>query len=162
MRQALLASLMVGALMGCSSAPTLTTQQRLDLYRQHAGAPVMSFRLDNFMGAQSWTPLGDSALALWAGGREYLIELRGTCTGLSTSGRISITNSANQLVTRFDRVVPRTAAPPMGMNACRISSIRPVDSSALRETKAELRNADLIDRASLQSEPDDENPSAHQ
>jgi hypothetical protein len=157
MRRALLATLMVGMLFGCAQSPTLSTQDRLDLYRQHAGPQLMSFRLDNFMGTHSWTALGSSALVLRASGSTYLIELRGSCTGLSTAPRIQISNSQSQIVTRFDSVIPQTAPQAINRSACRINSIRQVDMSAVRDTKAEMRDAELIDRSTLPAEPDQGN-----
>src|SRR5690242_1159541 len=79
------------ALAACSHGPTLTTQERLDLYRAHAGAPVMSFRLDRMTGMQQWTPLGDQALAVWSSAsRGHLLELRNRCPSMLSAGGISI------------------------------------------------------------------------
>lgn len=133
------------AMAACSHGPTLTTQERLELYRAHAGAPVMSFRLDRMTGMQQWTPLGDQALAVWSSGsRGHLLELRNRCPSMLSAGGISITNSLGNVNARMDSVVPRTA----GMRtSCRIDSIRPIDGSALRDAKRELRDAQIVDRS---------------
>ena len=146
--------LVAAALAACATGPTLTTQERLDLYRAHAGAPVMSFRLDRMTGTQQWTPLGDQALAVWSSAnRGHLIELRSRCPSMLSAGGISLTNSLGN-VTRMDAVVPRTAG---GMrNTCRIDTIRPIDGSALRDAKRELREAQLVDRSTVPA--DDQAP----
>ncbi|RDI99385.1 hypothetical protein DVT68_00530 [Dyella solisilvae] len=160
MPKAPFALLAAGLLVGCAStSTTLTTQQRLELYQQHAGAPIESFRIDNFIRTRSWTPLGDQALAVWPLGSDgYLLELRGQCFGLSTSPRISITNSRSQIVTRSDSVVPAplTIKRPIGAYSCRIQSIRPLDTRALHDAKRELRDAELIDRSAAPPEQDEQ------
>lgn len=143
------------ALAACSTAPTLTTQERLDLYRAHSGAPVMSFRLDRMTGMQQWTPLGDQALAVWSSGnRGHLLELRNRCPGMLSAGGISITNSLGNVTARMDSVVPRMVG--ASNRGCRIDSIRPIDGRALRDAKREIRDAQIVDRST--APPDDENP----
>ncbi|MDR0181881.1 DUF6491 family protein [Lysobacter arvi] len=145
--RALRVSIVAAALAACSHGPTMTTQERLALYREHAGAPVTSFRLDRATGMQQWTPLGDQALALWSSAnRGHLIELRQRCPSMLSAGGVSITNSLGN-VTRMDSVVPRTAGGVR--NACRIDTIRPLDGRALRDAKREIRDAQLIDRATV-------------
>jgi hypothetical protein len=143
------------ALAACSTAPTLTTQERLDLYRAHSGAPVMSFRLDRMTGMQQWTPLGDQALAVWSSGnRGHLLELRNRCPGMLSAGGISITNSLGNVTARMDSVVPRMVG--ASNRGCRIDSIRPIDGRALRDAKREIRDAQIVDRST--APPDEENP----
>lgn len=153
------------ALAACATGPTLTTPQRLDLYRQHAGAPTMTFRLERTMGMHSWTPLGDQALAVWTtASRGYLLELRTRCSGLGTASRISITNRMNLVTARFDGVVPRTAggmAASVNRNSCRIETIRPLDRTGLRDAKREMREAEFVERpadATEETTPPPENP----
>lgn len=152
---ALVLPMLAVALAACSTAPTLTTQERLDLYRAHSGAPVMSFRLDRMTGMQQWTPLGDQALAVWSSGnRGHLLELRNRCPGMLSAGGISITNSLGNVTARMDSVVPRMVG--ASNRGCRIDSIRPIDGRALRDAKREIRDAQIVDRST--APPDDENP----
>jgi hypothetical protein len=142
--------LLAAALAACATGPTLTTPERLALYRQHAGAPVASFRLDRMTGTQNWTPLGDQALAVWSSpNRGHLIEMRSRCSGLSMTHRISITNSMGQVTTRMDSVVPRSGAATVSRSACRIDTIRPLDGASLRDAKRELREAEIVDRSTV-------------
>src|SRR5688572_2225373 len=107
MKTGLLHLMLACGLCACSHGPTLSTEDRLALYREHAGAPVNSFRLDRTMGTTNWTPLGDQAVAVWQStNRGFLLELRTRCNGLGPAGRISITNSMGQVTARLDRVVP--------------------------------------------------------
>ena len=155
MRHAPLLLLALAVIAACSHGPTLTTQERLDLYRQHSGAPVLSFRLERMTGTQQWTPLGDQALAVWSSAnRGHLLELRNRCPGMLSAGGIAITNSLGQVTARMDSVVPRRVG-ASGLS-CRIDTIRPIDGRALREAKRELRDAQIIDRS--QAPPEAETP----
>jgi hypothetical protein len=157
MKRVLFVLTLAGGLCACSHGPTLSTEDRLALYREHAGAPVNSFRLDRTMGTTNWTPLGDQAVAVWqSANRGFLLELRSRCNGLGPAGRIQITNSMGQVTARLDRVVPGSAmGSAMGSSvgpSCRIESIRPIDGSALREAKRELREAEYIEQSAAPPE----------
>ena len=142
---ALVLPILAITLAACATGPTLTTQERLDLYRAHAGAPVMSFRLERTVGLQQWTPLGDQALAVWSSAsRGHLLELRSRCPGMMAAGGISITNSLGNVTARLDSVVPRSAGIRTGG---RIDSIRPIDGRSLRDAKREIREAQIEDRS---------------
>ena len=155
MRHAPLLLLALAVIAACSHGPTLTRQERLDLYRQHSGTPVLSFRLERMTGTQQWTPLGDQALAVWSSAnRGHLLELRNRCPGMLSAGGIAITNSLGQVTARMDSVVPRRVG-ASGLS-CRIDTIRPIDGRALREAKRELRDAQIIDRS--QAPPEAETP----
>src|SRR5688572_30485686 len=150
MKTVLFVLTLAGGLSACTHGPTLSTEDRLALYREHAGAPVNSFRLERAMGTTNWTPLGDQALAVWQGSnRGVLLEMRNRCSGLGPASRISITNSAGHVSARLDSVVLRGT----GMNiSCRIETIRPIDGSALRDAKRELREAEYIERSAAPPE----------
>jgi len=133
------ACLAVAALAGCASAgPKLDDAQRLALYRQHAGAPVDSFQY--FGRIDGWTPLGDSALGLWAKpSQAYLLELRGSCPGLDFAQAISVTNQMGRVHQRFDKVVVldrQSIKMP-----CFIDRILPLDVKALKQAQRDLRSA---------------------
>src|SRR6186997_3433786 len=61
-------------LASCASTPSTSDDQKLALYRAHAGAPVPSF---HYLGRfHSWTDIGDRAVAIWTRpGEAWLLEL---------------------------------------------------------------------------------------
>ena len=62
----------------CATTGRLSSAEKLDLYRAHAGAPQSDMQF--FGTLNGWTELGDSALAVWTRPSEaYLLELRGPC-----------------------------------------------------------------------------------
>jgi len=142
--------LTIAAVAGCSTAPTLTQQERLALYHDHAGPPVLSFRLERLVSTHNWTPLGDQALVVWSSAnRGHLIEMRNRCSGMTMASRIAITNRRGQVTAGMDSVVPRTATGlvPVGSGTCRIDTIRPLDGRAIRDAQRELREANYIEQA---------------
>lgn len=119
---------------------------RLALYRAHAGPPVMSFRLDRINRFHRWTPLGDEALAVWTTANQgHLLEFRSRCPGLGLTHSITISNSLGNVNARFDSVQPRSSVGAISPS-CRIWTIRPLDGRALRDSKRELRDANLVER----------------
>ncbi len=156
MKRVLFVLTLAGGLCACSHGPTLSTADRLALYREHAGAPVNSFSINRATGMQRWTALGDQSVVVWqSSNRGFLLELRNRCSGLWTANRISITNSVGQ-VTRLDSVVPRTAGGSVSGMSCRIDTIRPINGNAVREARRELREAEYIERSEA---PPEETPS---
>jgi hypothetical protein len=154
MRSLLITLLAAATLAGCATTPSMTTQERFNLYVQHAGPPVQSFQLARFVRHTQWTPLGDRALAVWTTqSRGHLLELRGRCTGLGIAHTVEITNSFGTVNARWDSVVPRTMSVAMPQS-CRIIRIRPLDGTAIRDARREMRNtiygnrpADLVEDA---------------
>jgi hypothetical protein len=138
------AALAMLLLAGCATG-RLSDQERLSLYRAHAGAPVQDFQY--FGQLNGWIDLGDSALAVWSRPNQaYLLELDGPCTNLSYSPTILISNWMGRVSARFDRV--QVIDGPGGINIpCRIRTIRPLDVKALRTSENELREAKLQERA---------------
>ena len=134
------ACMLAAAVAGCASASPAgepsPRQQREDAqlaeYEAHAGAPVSQFRL---LGAvNSWTALGDSAVAVTASpSRTWLLDLTGPCLDLRSAIAIGLTSTNGMVSARFDKVLPRTSN-PMQM-PCFIERIRPVDMKALREAR---------------------------
>src|SRR5690625_4672998 len=91
-------------LAGCAST-RMSDSEKLSLYQAHAGEPVQSFRF--FGRLNGWTPLGDSAVAIWTRPREaWLLELSGACPDLPYSHSISVTSNMNRVHARFDKVQP--------------------------------------------------------
>lgn len=148
MKKILVATLLAVVLGGCATTGKLTSAERLELYRAHAGEPVNSFRY--FGSLNGWTELGDSALAVWTRPNEaWLLNLSGPCTDLSFSPAITVTNMLGQVSARFDRVIVHGAG-PMAHVPCRIESIQPLDVKALRSSEKELREAKISERAADQ------------
>ncbi len=145
--------LLTGALVACSHGPAQGTHERLELYREHAGAPIGSFQVNQSPGGFEWAPLGDRALAIWPGAhRGYLLELRAPCPALLTAPRVSITHSSGQVAASTDSVAMRSASGTVA-SGCRIGTIRPVDGRTLYEATRELlREADYINRSELPPE----------
>lgn len=140
----LVAMIALGMLLAGCATGRLTSAERLELYRAHAGPPQPSMR---YVGSLSgWAELGDSALAVWTRPSEaYLIELRGPCYGLSYATAIGLTSRTGQVSSRFDRVLVRD--PNRGPAApCFIGSIRQLDVKALRASEKELREAQVQER----------------
>ena len=145
MKKMLVAMMLAALVGGCATAGKLTSTERLELYRAHAGAPVKDFRY--FGSLNGWTELGDSALAVWTKPAEaWLLNLSGPCMDLSYAPAISITNMMGQVSARFDRVIVHGAGPTMHV-PCRIESIQPLDVKALRASEKELREAKIAERA---------------
>lgn len=120
----------------CASAPAMRDAERLALYRNHAGQPVNSFQY--YGRFSNWTPLGDSAIALWVGpSRVWLLDLYGPCNDLDFANAISLTSNSGRVSARFDsvRVHNRSAI----SIPCRIKEIRPVNAKALRAEEKALR-----------------------
>lgn len=140
---------------GCAHGPVLTPDQRLELYRRHAGDPIASFQQTRFVRRGDWTPLDDQTLAVWTGqSRGHLLELRSPCPGLRTATTVSVTNSFGTVRARFDSVIPRSASGAATGPSCRIVRIRPIDGRSLREAQRESRQADYIERpADVQPDP---------
>ena len=132
----LAAGLLAAALAGCATGTGLSSADRLELYRSHAGDPVDTIRYPaRYTG---WTPLGDSALALWTRPSEaWLVELSGPCHNLDYALTIAIDSRSGWLSSRFDRIYVNDAGViPI---PCQINTIRPLDVKAIRTDEQKLR-----------------------
>jgi hypothetical protein len=137
MKRLLLACTAVFALAACASGRGLDDNQKLALYRAHAGEPVSSFRYLGRM--DSWESLGNTALAVWTRPREaWLLELGTTCPGLGFAMAIGLTSHTGQVSARFDDVLVQDSTPNV---PCRIERIRPLDVDALKAAEKDLRAA---------------------
>ncbi|MGE8281640.1 MAG: DUF6491 family protein [Stenotrophomonas sp.] len=149
MKKLLVAATLAATLVGCATAGKLSSDERLQLYRSHAGAPVNSFKY--FGSLNGWTELGDSALAVWTKPSEaWLLSLSGPCMDLSYAPAISVTNMMGQVSARFDRVIVLGGG-PVGHVPCRIETIQPLDVKALKASEKELREAKIAERAADQA-----------
>lgn len=144
MKALVLACLATLVLAACASDARLSDADRLALYRAHAGAPVDNFQY--FGRLDGWTPLGNTALAVWTRPSEvYLLELKGTCTDLDFANAITVTNQFGRVYSRFDKVIVLGGA--VSHVPCWIREIRPVDAKALRAAEQEKREAQIAERA---------------
>jgi len=148
MKKMLVAAMLAATLTGCATTGKLSSDERLQLYRSHAGAPVNSFKY--FGSLNGWTELGDSALAVWTRPNEaWLLNLGGPCMDLSYAPAITVTNMMGQVSARFDRVIVHGSG-PMAHVPCRIDSIQPLEVKALRASEKEMREAKIAERAADQ------------
>ena len=124
-------------LAACASGRGLEDNQKLALYRAHAGEPVSAFR---YLGRMDrWESLGDTALAVWTRPREaWLLELGAPCPGMNFAIAIGLTSHTGQVSARFDDVLVQDATPNV---PCRIQTIRPLDVDALRAAGQDRRAA---------------------
>ena len=124
------------ALAACGTFPRTTDAEKYALYEANAGESVDHLRY--FGTINGWTPLGDSALALWTRPSEaWLLDLSGTCQDLTFTNAIGLTSSMNRVNARFDKVLVRSRGAIS--IPCHIQQIRPLDVKAIRA--AEKRNA---------------------
>ncbi|HJW45561.1 MAG TPA: DUF6491 family protein [Lysobacter sp.] len=121
-----------------ASDSKLAESEKLALYRAHAKPPVESFHYFNSL--NSWTSLGDSAVAIWTRPSEaYLLEVYGPCPDLDFAQAIVLTNQFGRVYTRFDKVIPRMVAGGAQPIPCHIKEIRPLDVKALKAAEQEVR-----------------------
>ncbi|HET6783758.1 MAG TPA: DUF6491 family protein [Pseudoxanthomonas sp.] len=144
MKRALLLLALTLSLGACSTT-RMTDAETLALYKTHAGEPVKNFQ---YLGHLSgWTPLGDTALAVWTKPTQaYLLELYGPCNDLDFAPAISLSSIANSVSARFDNVYVHGGGAPGIRLPCRIETIRPLDVKALRQAEKDLREATLVER----------------
>jgi Family of unknown function (DUF6491) len=121
---------------GCASTPAIRDAERLALYRNHSGQPVDGFQY--YGRFSSWTPLGDSAIAIWVGpSRAWLLDLYGPCNDLDFANAISLTSNTGRVSARFDSV--RVHQRGSATIPCRIKEIRPLNVKALRADEKAAR-----------------------
>ncbi|MGO1001589.1 DUF6491 family protein [Lysobacter sp. CA196] len=138
MKRLVPAALALLLLSACASNPKMDDAQRLALYRAHASAPVDSFQY--FGRIDGWTPLGDSALAVWTKPNQaYLLELQGRCPDLDFASAISVSNQMGRVHSRFDKV---TVLGHQSIKMpCFISRILPLDVKAIKQAQSDMREA---------------------
>lgn len=125
------------ALSACATAG-MSDNEKLALYRAHAAAPVNSFRYLNRI--DGWTPLGDTALAIWTRPNEaYLLEINGPCPDLDFAQAIGLTSQMGIVYSRFDKVIPRTGIGGPEPIPCHIREIRPLDVKAIKSAEKDIR-----------------------
>ena len=117
----------------------ISDSEKLALYRAHAQPPVPSFRYLSRI--DGWTPLGDTALAIWTRPNEaYLLDVDGPCPELNFAFAIGLTSQSGRVHARFDKVIPRVG--PGGTPQpipCHIREIRPLDVKAIKSAEKDMR-----------------------
>jgi hypothetical protein len=122
----------LAGLAGCATDIAQRDADKEAMYRAHAGAPVDKFRY--FGSINSWTPLGDEAIAVWTRPNEaYLLEFTGPCQEIQFTPAISITNTFGQVAVPFDKVIVHSRSSVTV--PCHIARIRPLDVKALKAAR---------------------------
>ncbi|GAB1596365.1 DUF6491 family protein [Lysobacter sp. PAGU 2638] len=119
----------------CASGRDTKTASKLELYREHAGAPVDSFPYLAPM--KQWTPLGRDALAIWTSPtRAWLLDVS-DCSELEWAQAIKLSDSMGHVTARFDRVTPISRN--VNAMSCTIEQIRPLDVQGIRNAERGAR-----------------------
>ena len=141
----LISGLAMAMALGACSSTRLSDAETLALYKAHAGEQVKDFQY--FDQINGWSPLGDSALAVWTKpSQAYLLELYGPCTDLDFAPAISLSNMMSRVSARFDSVYVHGGGSSSMRMPCRIETIRPLDVKALKQAQKNLREAKLVER----------------
>jgi hypothetical protein len=136
---------LAASLAACASNPRQSDAEKLALYRGYAGEPVKDFQY--FGRINGWTPLGNTALAVWTKPNEaYLLEVYGPCPDLDFAPAITLSNFMSRVSARFDTVTPLGGGTGSMRIPCRIETIRRLDVKALRQAQSELREARVVER----------------
>ena len=116
----------------CATDRAQRDADELALYQAHAGAPVKKFRYHGSL--NGWTPLGDSAIAVWTRPSEaWLLDLTGPCPDIESTPAIEVTNTFGEVSVPFDKVIVRNRS-VIDM-PCHIKQIRPLDVKAIRAAR---------------------------
>jgi hypothetical protein len=129
----------------CASAPKMTREERIEWYRANAGEPVRSFFYSGHL--RGWTALDERSIALWTRSNEaYLLEFFPRCPDLAFASTITISHQIGRVNAGFDSVTVRRASGGIGGVRCRIETIRPIDTTVVKEPRRNLQDAELIER----------------
>jgi hypothetical protein len=127
----------------CATSPRTTPAERLEFYRANAGEPVRSFHSPARL--WGWRALGDSALTVWTSKSEgFLLELAHQCPEMAVASSIGLTTRNEQVAAGLDSIVIQRPGGPGNLSTCRIDTIRPINTRAVREAKRNLHDADLL------------------
>lgn len=135
----------VALVAACSSQPRMTTAERLEFYRAHAGEPVRSISVPGRL--WGWRALGDSALTVWPRSSEgFLLELAGRCPDLQFASKIGLSTRTGRLSAGFDSVIVPSRSGVGPTIGCRISTIRPLNTRVVKEPKRDLQEAEAVEQ----------------
>jgi hypothetical protein len=150
-RNAVIALVALQLMAACASSPQMTREERIEWYRANAGEPVRSFFYSGHL--RGWTALDERSIALWTRSNEaYLLEFFPRCPDLAFASTITISHQISRVNAGFDSVTVRRASGGIGGVRCRIETIRPIDTTVVKEPRRNLQDAELIERDS--SEPE--------
>lgn len=145
MKKLLVALIASQLLAACASSPQMTREERIEWYRANAGEPVRSFFYSGHL--RGWTALDERSIALWTRSNEaYLLEFFPRCPDLAFASTITISHQIGRVNAGFDSVTVRRASGGIGGVRCRIETIRPIDTSVVKEPVRNLRDAELVER----------------
>ncbi|HVI57515.1 MAG TPA: DUF6491 family protein [Luteimonas sp.] len=129
--------LLLASTMGACATTGMSDADKLATYRAHAGAPVSSFHY--FGRISGWTPLGDSAIAVWTRPNQaWLLDLAGRCPDIEYTPVIGVTSQFDRVSAKFDKVIARSHG-SIEM-PCMISEIRPLDVKAIKQAEKTARD----------------------
>jgi hypothetical protein len=139
---------LLGALVlvtACATSPGTTPAERLEFYRANAGEPIRSFHSPARL--WGWRALGDSALTVWTSKNHgFLLELANQCPEMAVASSIGLTTRNDQVAAGLDSVLIQRRGGADSLSACRIDTIRPINTRVVKESKRQLHDADLVDR----------------
>jgi hypothetical protein len=142
---ALFATLLVTACASSSQSTQMTRAERLEWYRANSGEPVRGFFYSGHL--RGWSSLDDRTIAIWTRRNEgYLIEFFARCADLDFASTITISNRIGRVTAGTDSVTVRRASGGIGGVRCRIETIRPINAQVVKESKRNLREAELVER----------------
>lgn len=142
----ILALLCAVLLVSACAAPSRTTPaDRLAWYRANAGDPVDSFQSSARL--WGWRSIGDSALTAWTRRDQgFLLELAQQCPDMPLASSIGLTTRNDRVVAGLDSVVVPARGSEGGPVACRIETIRPINTRVVKEHKRDLHDVDVVNR----------------
>jgi hypothetical protein len=144
-RNAVIALVALQLMAACASSPQMTREERIEWYRANAGEPVRSFFYSGHL--RGWTALDERSIALWTRSNEaYLLEFFPRCPDLAFASTITISHQISRVNAGFDSVTVRRASGGIGGVRCRIETIRPIDTTVVKEPRRNLQDAELIER----------------
>jgi len=129
----------------CATAPRTTPAERLEFYRANAGEPVRSFHSPGRL--WGWRAVGDSALTVWTSSNQgFLLELANRCPDMAFASTIGLTTRTGRVSAGFDSVVVQRSGFQGSRTACRIDTIRPLNTRVVKEAKRDLHDVALEER----------------
>jgi hypothetical protein len=129
----------------CATPPRTTPAERLEFYRANAGEPVGSFLSPGRL--WGWRALGDSALTVWTSKNQgFLLELTNQCPEMAVASSIGLTTRNDHVAAGLDSVVVQRRGGADSLSACRIDTIRPINTRVVKESKRDMHDVDLVAR----------------
>ena len=139
---------LLGALVlvtACATPPRTTPAERLEFYRANAGEPVGSFHSPARL--WGWRALGDSTLTVWTSKNQgFLLELVNQCPEMAVASSIGVTTRNDQVVAGLDSVLIQRRGGADSLSACRIDTIRPINTRVVKESRSDMQDVDLVTR----------------